>query len=1339
MKTNARKIVFTVLSLLIVAALAFALMKAGAYLPYKEEPFDRDEYRAQLSSIYKEYNTEKAYTDFENGDSFAFKRLLVNGYNGKKYGASHIAYDRENGFAVLQYDTRKDAQKAYYKIQSDGLIAETEGTAELCASDAGEVYPEGSGAIGTPQYISKIGMTKQNIKVAIVDTGIMYDHVELVGRINGNGYDYSEDALDNAYYDTSKEGTTYGHATFVAGIIANNTPTSVKLVPYKVVPFGKSVATASAMISAINDAVSGGASVVNVSLSSASSGNSFRAAVKNAKEHGVCVVAAAGNYSKVLDSLYPASIDETIAVSALENDFSTLADFSNYGELIDFCATGRKVRSLAVYQSDSDRRYKTGSGTSFSAPYISAVCADIKTVNKDISVDDLCGVLSDFAVDLGDEGKDAYFGWGMPNLSDICYTDNESYTFRIPEGTLDVYDERNYTADTQPWRAFADKLTSVNVDDDIDRIGDYNFYNVKSATFTMRSSYSKIGTYAFYGCENVKDITFTMFCREIGAGAFGGIDGMVINGYRNTAAEAYAQSEDIPFNAIGCNHNYIVEYFDPTPTDVGYTKYTCTVCQNSYNAPYVAPALLSEGKCGDNLNYHYYERGKLVIDGSGEMYAYTDSEAPWSGYAYEINRIEIGADVTYVSPFAFYGCNSINRITCSQDNTVYRTQNNALYSADMTELILLPKINTGTYNMPDSVTLLSAPAMMINGAQSIVFNSSFTLDNGIIRDNDGNIICALPSFSDIELTIDSDISVSDYAFILAPTLQTLYVDTLEASFGDYSVGYCFNGEMTKLPLVIETYDKSTAKAYADENGFTCRAYNKGVCGETAEWYYDVDSATLTISGQGDLYDCVFADEVPWSEYNESLLSVVIGDEITSLTSYAFYGADKLEAVTLPLSLEAPENSTVWYNCNSIKAINMTLGSGRTDDYSKNGIELYRFTPWYLSRNSITSFTVDENALYIGADMFRDCTALEGITLNKCEQISAGAFVNCTKLNSITLAEKSCVIADYSLLFCTSDGVNYSVNNNGVLRGYDDSTAKDYCAEFSVRFESIGCGHSRSIQFVSSEIFECCFDNVYHYHCLDCDNDFNEYIPTTDGHYVTGKLITREGLPISDADVYIDGVFYAVTNSRGAFVAEGVKCGNHTAEFRNDGHTFCTADISVDKNNVSDDFTVAYGDYNLDGFVNGRDLAFVKTNSIDDKHSFDWGENAGKYVFDTPSDAPENPYSKDHRFIPDTVTDYRQCFSLMVVNDSEYSVITSGFLYGSRMDADDLVLEKANTYNENGNLIRIAETTDFKAETKTLVYGLKSKQGWFGVRYYINYSNGKEIHTYYSDVYKFSYN
>ena len=609
---------------------------------------DSNSFRNSLVEIYRKYDSSSA-------------RIMLSDYNSDNtYGASDWAFDKKHSFAVLQYESEENAKKALKKIKANGIAVEADSKAIL-ESSYGTVYPAGSNAIGTPSYISKFDMNKDDVTVAVVDTGVMYDHELMADRFVSRGYDFSDDGRSNAYYDTEMRGNAYGHGTFVCGIIADNTPDNVKILPYKVVPFGTTEASNSALVAAIYDAVDKGATVINVSMSTASGSSAFRYAIKAALEKNVLVCASAGNEAKEIKYSYPAATEGVITVSSVESDMETFASFSNYGKAVDFCAPGRRIVSSIPYKS-GEEKFGINSGTSFSAPYITAVCANIKSINNSFSKDDVYSVICDFSKDLGDAGYDVYYGNGLPDLSNMVYTDNESYTCKIPQGTLKVYDNlEDFTESSQPWRLFADRILSVDIADDVYAIGAYAFNNMKIAVFNMPQRFSSVGERAFYSCSAIESFEFDENVVNIGERAFGGLsDGFSISGYRNTAAEVYTQKEGISFNALGCKHNYYADVVDPTDDEEGYTIYTCTSCGDTYLGEYIEPPEYFEGECGMGVYWRFYTKEKhLEIGGSGYMYTYSsEKEVPWYVFMKKIKTVSIDENVTSISDYILY--NAIN-------------------------------------------------------------------------------------------------------------------------------------------------------------------------------------------------------------------------------------------------------------------------------------------------------------------------------------------------------------------------------------------------------------------------------------------------------------------------------------------------------------------------------------------------------------------------------------------------------------------------------------------------------------------------------------------------------
>ena len=635
--------------------LAFALVVSCCAFIGLMNNSDKSEFANELVRIYQKYDTEA-----KGNSEFASRRLMLSDYNSDNtYGAVDFAFDREHSFAVLQYNSEEAAQKAYEQIKADNIPVDCDSKAKLDWAEKGNVFPAGSTAMGTPSFISKFKMDKDDVVVAVIDTGVMYDHELMAERFVSRGYDFSDDGRSNAYYDTYMRGSFYGHSTFVCGIIADNTPDNVKILPYKTVPFGESGAQDSAIVAAIYDAVDKGADVINISMSSSTGRSAFKYAVQTALSKNVCICASAGNNATEIKYRYPTAIEGVITVSSVESDMQTFADFSNYGSAVDFCAPGRSIISACPYKS-GEEKYTKNSGTSFSAPYVTAICADIKSINSSFTKDEVYSVICDFSHDLGEEGYDIYYGNGFPDIGNMVYS-SEDYTYCIPEGDLHIFSSANYTESSQPWRLFADRMCSVSIDQSVDSIGSYAFNNMKKAQFYMPDNYKSIGENAFYSCSKLKEIHFDENVVSIGDNAFGNIsEDFCIFGYRNTAAETYALKENIRFAKLGCKHNYIADVVDPTDEYEGYTVYTCTVCSDMYIGDYIQPPEFYEGECGMGVSWKYSTKEKVLeISGTGYMNAYQSEMAvPWSLFMNRIKEVIIYDGVTSISDYVLYNAES---------------------------------------------------------------------------------------------------------------------------------------------------------------------------------------------------------------------------------------------------------------------------------------------------------------------------------------------------------------------------------------------------------------------------------------------------------------------------------------------------------------------------------------------------------------------------------------------------------------------------------------------------------------------------------------------------------
>lgn len=255
----------------------------------------------------------------------------------------------------------------------------------------------------------------ETIGVAVLDTGLNTNHPDLAGRII-SGYDYVTKSTEVTDQD--------GHGTLVSGFIAavadNGIGLSgvagtanVKIAPYRVGTKGLSVAN---ICAALMDAADrSDIKVINMSYGGYEYNNSEAAAIQYAKDRGKVLVASAGNEGEITDpevglASYPASYDGVISVAATDSS-NGRASFSQYNNMVDLAAPGENVYTTALTGG-----YTYDSGTSFSSPIVAGACGVLLAANGNLSASDVETALTTTALDLGDPGKDDYFGYGLIQL-----------------------------------------------------------------------------------------------------------------------------------------------------------------------------------------------------------------------------------------------------------------------------------------------------------------------------------------------------------------------------------------------------------------------------------------------------------------------------------------------------------------------------------------------------------------------------------------------------------------------------------------------------------------------------------------------------------------------------------------------------------------------------------------------------------------------------------------------------------------------------------------------------------------------------------------------------------
>ncbi|MFX0015701.1 MAG: S8 family serine peptidase [Promethearchaeota archaeon] len=247
------------------------------------------------------------------------------------------------------------------------------------------------------------------ILVAVIDTGIDYNHPDLNTQYVPLGYDWvndDDDPMDDHSHGTHCAGiiaATINNAMGIAGIA------NVQIMAEKFLDAGGS-GTEDDAAEAIIHAVDQGADILSNSWGGGGPSTILKDAFTYAVDHDVIIVGAAGN-SASSSPHYPSAYPEVISVSATDSRDS-LASFSNYGSTIEISAPGVDIYSTVPVEMGS---YASYSGTSMACPHVSGVAALILSEFPDWTTEQVRIHLREGTDDLGDPGWDQYYGYGRLN------------------------------------------------------------------------------------------------------------------------------------------------------------------------------------------------------------------------------------------------------------------------------------------------------------------------------------------------------------------------------------------------------------------------------------------------------------------------------------------------------------------------------------------------------------------------------------------------------------------------------------------------------------------------------------------------------------------------------------------------------------------------------------------------------------------------------------------------------------------------------------------------------------------------------------------------------------
>ncbi|MDE7106534.1 MAG: leucine-rich repeat protein, partial [Anaeroplasmataceae bacterium] len=980
-----------------------------------------------------------------------------------------------NGFHIFQYKDEQSTANAfkYFKglpyidyVENDEVVTVEETKTENNAVSSLSAYSSwGAEAMGVANYVNHIQSTVSSLPeiiIAVIDTGIDTDHEWFTNRIANGGKNFST-STNNKKVEYEDD---QGHGTHVSGIITDLTLDNVKILPVKVlnssgIGYASSIALGVEYVTSLKKS---GANIraLNMSLggtATADSNKLYSDSISEAYDNGILPVVAAGNENTDTSYVTPANISRAITVAALANanNIYYRPYYSNYGYYVDVSAPGSAILSARMGGGTVSM-----SGTSMAAPHVAAAAALIFTEHNEYTHSQVEKLLRDRAVDLGDAGKDKYYGYGMVNLryiyaellSDVTFNQTEiectqpfNLTITHSEATAEIY----YTTDgTLPTPENGTLYTSpIQISHSV---------KIRAAAYVFEGS-----TVVSY--SNPKEIIYRFGNQDLENCFIVDSESEGLVYYQGILEDLTVPQviDGVTIRTI-CSGAF-------TSTKVVNVVLPNTVTEIQSNAFCDCKSL--ETVCAPNVK----SIGNYAFQGCSKFMYLTDDYFP---------------ELTKIGAYAFYQCANLRDISLSKVEVVdayafYMRNTDPKYLTNIdlpsAKIISSYAFNYASYvtevNLP-KVEVLSEGAFQMNDIRTLYLPKAVYLGSSAFYGNDRMAYADLPealylSTDALAGTVEGGSILSSVnlpkakvlgTYFISHTLVThldlpsaetllplaLYTQRLLESIsvpnlkyvGSRALGYCESLTEINLPSVISLSDS----LYACKN---LQKITLSACLEKMACYASTDRGTITAfkyipetcviyyykgTAFEDFYETTgIANPIVNLSNDEAFTYVIVNGEvyITGLNGVA------PEELVIPSYIdEMPVTkicSGAFEGCLSSMKLNVLYLKEIEENAFKDCSNL---TDIYLTRIN-----------YIGEYAFVNCTNLESVYIDGIVEIGDYAFNGCIKLKTITLPNTISSIGEKAL------GFNEEVLiPSFVIYGDKDSLAHTYALENGVEFEAI---------------------------------------------------------------------------------------------------------------------------------------------------------------------------------------------------------------------------------------------------------------------------------------------
>ncbi len=370
--------------------------------------------------------------------------------------------------------------------------------------------------------------------------------------------------------------------------------------------------------------------------------------------------------------------------------------------------------------------------------------------------------------------------------------------------------------------------------------------------------------------------------------------------------------------------------------------------------------VLDSGPCGPNATYNLYSSGRLEITGSGEMYHYNTTNAPWYGSRDDITNIFISENITKLGALAFVDCKHLAELTIPITlNSVVSDKYPAFAGCCSIVKVRLTVGNGGygynyaAYEGSDSWYQNTPWYQSRDTLKDIYFEKDI---KGIGSD----------AFRELKITSlvlpDTVVHLGNHCFFNCTKLTDLTIPVSLNSYGSNEKYPAFAGCMAVQKV---TFTKGNGIPFDYEN-----------------WYHKHKNENLA----------------PWNLNSEVAKTMIFAEDVTELGEHMFRLCN-IKELTIPVSLSC-NNAAFWgkfhhLEYENLEKVTITKGTGVSIDYSEDDYESN--IPWSSAPN-LKTVIVEEGVTRIGSYMFHHCSMDDLILPNTLTDLGSFAVDYCTIKN-----------------------------------------------------------------------------------------------------------------------------------------------------------------------------------------------------------------------------------------------------------------------------------------------------------------------------------------------------